>query len=378
METVSPRGATQRTARHVDKSSAGRYMEPMKTLLIPLADVLAAPRIPRDSGRILGPSRDERPVRGFRFGSGPLAVSLLGGCHADEPVGPRLLRHLVSYLSELDEDDPVLTTYQWWIIPHINPDGERRNAVWADDDAAAYDLGRYLEGVVRELPGDDIEFGFPRAEDDARARPENRAAFDWWRTCDRPFVLHVSLHGTRFIAGPWFLIEEAWSDRCEPLKRACAERVAELGYVLHDVERHGEKGFVRLERGFHTRPDSRLMIRHFEELGDLETAGRFRPSSMETIRALGHDTLTLVPEMPLFITPGVGETLGPPDPVAAQWQERVSGWTADLQATGDRRAITEAGAEAGILSMSVRDQMDLQWTFILAGLELATGQGSAD
>ncbi len=334
----------------------------------------AAPRISRDEGPILGHSREGRPVRGFRFGSGPHAVSLLGGCHADEPVGPRLLRHFVAYLSRLDDDHPMLTRYQWWIVPHINPDGELRNNVWADDDATAYDLGRYLQSVLRELPGEDIEFGFPRDADDDGARPENRAVADWWHTCDRPFALHVSLHGTRFIAGPWFLIEGAWRDRCAPLKRACAKRVEALGYVLHDVERHGEKGFVRLERGFHTRPDSRFMIRHFEELGDRETAGRFRPSSMESIRSLGHDTLTLVPEMPLFITPGTGEVLGPPDPVAVKWQERVSAWTTEVHATGDTRAITEAAAEAGILSMPVRDQMDLQWTFIRAGLELATGQ----
>lgn len=359
-------------------------------------DVIAAARVSRDEGPILGSSRDGQPIRGFRFGTGPLAVSLLGGCHADEPVGPRLLRHLVSYLSALDPSDPILTDHQWWIVPHINPDGERINDAWADDDAESYDVGRYLKHVVRELPGDDIEFGFPRDVDDEGARPENRAVYDWWRTCDRPFVLHTSLHGMRGAAGPWFLIEGAWKDRCEELKRQCVARVAELGYVLHDVERHGEKGFVRLDRGFTTRPDSRFMRAHFEALGDLDMAGRFRPSSMETIRSFGHDTLTLVSEMPLFITPGVGKTLGPPDPAALEWAERFAGWQAQVatppdtaaglttdagsntdaasntRAASPTDAVTSAALAAGLVAMPVRDQMALQWAFICAGLEQAT------
>jgi len=334
-------------------------------------EVIATARVRRDEGPVLGRSRDGRSIHGFRFGTGPRAVSLLGGCHADEPVGPRLLRHLVSYLSDLDSGDPMLTDYQWWIVPHINPDGEQVNDAWADEDAETYDLGRYLQHVVRELPGDDIEFGFPRDAADDGARPENRAVFDWWRTCDRPFLLHTSLHGMRTAAGPWFLIEAAWKERCEIIKRTCAERVLELGYVLHDVERNGEKGFVRLARGFTTRPDSARMIEHFECLGDFEMARRFRPSSMETVRALGRDTLTLVSEMPLFLIPGVGETLGPPDPVAVEWNERVDGWRTEVLRTGDTEATDEAASAAGVVAMPVRDQMDLQWTFICAGLEQA-------
>jgi hypothetical protein len=91
-----------------------------------------------------------------------LRLSLLAGCHADEPVGPRLLRRLVGFLGRLPADDPLLTEYEWWVMPHINPDGARRNLSWQRDGADLYDLPAYLAGVVRELPGDDIEFGFPR------------------------------------------------------------------------------------------------------------------------------------------------------------------------------------------------------------------------
>ncbi len=107
---------------------------------------------------------------------------------------------------------------------------------------------------------------------------------------------------------------------------------------------------------------------HFEHLGDHETARKFRPSSMETIRALGGDPLTLVSEMPLFITPGVGEKLGPPDPVAEEWKGRIAEWR-DLLAEGrPSDEIARAARAAGLRPMPVRDQMILQWTFIVAGL----------
>jgi hypothetical protein len=172
-----------------------------------------------------------------------------------------------------------------------------------------------------------------------------------------------------FAAGPWFLIEEAWKDRCDLLKERCVARVHELGYVLHDVERNGEKGFFRLDRGFCTRADSRYMREHFMQQGDKEMAALFRPSSMETIRSLGGDPLTLVSEMPLFITPGVGEELGPPDPVAREWKERIDGWRAQVHRADGPEAVSAAAEAGGLRPMPIRDQMILQWTFIAAGLE---------
>jgi hypothetical protein len=331
--------------------------------------IVRGPRLPADFGEIIGRSRDGREIRAERIGVGRQRVSLIGGCHADEPVGPRLLRRLIRYLADLPTDDPLLTDYQWWIVPHINPDGAARNKPWQPSNASVYDLAGYWLHSVRELPGDDIEFGFPLDPDDTDARPENRAVYDWWRTANGPFHLHVSLHGMAFAAGPWFLIEEAWKDRVELLKVRCLRRVAELGYEPHDVERHGEKGFFRLGRGFCTRPDSRYMRQHFLALGEVETADKFRPSSMETIRSLGGDPLTLVSELPLFLTPGVGVTLGPPDPVAEDWKERLAAWRDSLLGGAPGEHVIESATAQGLTSMPVRDQMRLQWTLIVGGLE---------
>ncbi len=320
--------------------------------------------------RELGRSREGRILRGYRFGRGSVRVSLLAGCHADEPVGPVLLEHLGRYLASLQPDDPLLVRFEWWIVPCANPDGAHRNQRWQLPVPDAFDPVAMLADSVRELPGDDLEFGFPRDTGDREARPEGRAIHAWWREAGGAFDLHASLHGMAFGAGPWFLLEPGWLDRTRALRDACRTRTRVLGYPLHDVERQGEKGFRRIERGFSTRPDSVAMREHFVRLGDPDTAGRFRPSSMEAVRALGGDPLTLVPEVPLFLTPGVGESIGPPDPALESWKERIASWRVRLSGSGaDRRAISEEMDEAGLRAMPVRDQMDLQWTFVSAGIE---------
>ncbi len=332
-------------------------------------NIVATPAVARDDGDTVGQSREGWPVKAFRFGSGTFRISLLGGCHADEPVGPLFLRHLCAYLGSLTSDNPLLTDYEWWIVPHINPDGEERNRTWYRDTDEYYEIGSYLSRVVREQPGDDIEFGFLKNAGDDQARPENRAVYDWWNKAAGAFDLHATLHGMAFAAGPWFLIEEAWKDRVEYLKQRCVTRVRELGYTLHDIERHGEKGFFRLGRGFCTRPDSSYMRRFFAEQGDKHTARLFRPSSMETIRSFGGDPLTLVSEMPLFLTPGVGVTLGPPDPVADEWKQRIAAWRSRLHDGEHPNAIATEALSSKLKAMPLRDQMDLQWTFIAAGIE---------
>ena len=59
----------------------------------------------------------------------------------------------------------------------------------------------YLRNVVRERPGDDVEFGFPRGDDDTAARPENRAVAAFLAAgapfpCARELPQHRLRHGT--------------------------------------------------------------------------------------------------------------------------------------------------------------------------------------
>ena len=323
---------------------------------------------------IIGRSREGRELVAYRFGRGDTRVSVIAGCHADEPVGPRLLRGLAAHLARLAPDAPELEGVEWWLIPHLNPDGEARNAPWQTPEAAGYGLASYLAGSVREPPGDDIEFGFPRDRHDTGARPEPAAAAAWWGDAAGSFDVHLTLHGMGFAAGPWFLLEPAWIGRAASLMGRCETRVAQLGYELHDVERHGEKGFHRIRRGFTTRPSSDAMRDHFLALGDPGMAARFRPNSMETIRALGGDPLTLVSEMPLFLLPDVGERIGPPDPAADEWSERLDDWRLRLAGGESPRIIDEEARALGLRAMPIRDQMRLQWALVGAAVGLVAGE----
>lgn len=320
-------------------------------------------------GMSLGASREGRPLIGYRFGRGPLAVSLIAGCHADEPVGPAMLDHLVAFLAGLGDDDPLLQHISWSVIPHANPDGEARNASWiairattTSGQREGYDLFTYLRSAVREAPVDDVEFGFPRDDDDEEVRPENRAIADFLRAA-APVSLHVTFHGMAFAAGPWFLIEPGWADRTLMMRDTLRAAVRGLGYRLHDIDRAGDKGFFRIDRGFTTRPDSRAMAAHFTALGDVATAALFRPNSMEFVRSLGGDPLTLVSEMPLFLLPALyfaGPNQVRPTAVAKLGQRAAEGHLEELRLLA---------AEIGVEPMPIVDQMRLQIALLAAGLD---------
>lgn len=217
------------------------------------------------------------------FRNGSESRELPAGCHADDPVGPRFLSHLVDHLAELPADDPLLQRWTWRIALHANPDGSHRNRPWYGGWLERFYIADYLHHAVRQEPGDDVECGFPPDPEDRDVRPENRAVHAWWRSADGPFDLHASLHVMATGAGPSFLVDPTWIDRCGRLRRRCVQRTEEPGYELHYVDREGEKGFHRITPGFATRPNSRAMRDHFLERGGGTTARLFQPSSMEAL-----------------------------------------------------------------------------------------------
>lgn len=338
---------------------------------LPIEDILS-PDLSLPPGLVIGHSREGREIAAYLFGRGDLHVSLIGGCHADEPVGPAMLRRLVAFLAARPAEDPLLARFTWYVVPHVNPDGEARNAAWSDATLPAvdhlgapdrvYDLFLYLRHVLRERPGDDMEFGFPRGADDSGARPENHAVAAFLAG-GAPFHLHASLHGMGFASGPWFLIEPVWIDRTASLRDALRQRVRAMKYEPFDVDRGGEKGFRRIDEGFTTRPDSRSMIAWFEKGGDFATAAKFLPSSMEYVRSLGGDPFTLVSEMPLFLRPlEVGETGRPDDPRFRAFLDRIA-----AKPSEEVRAEAE---RSGVRGMPIRDQMRLQLAFLDEALAL--------
>lgn len=366
----------------------------METHFLPIEEILATRPGDVPAGAELGRSREGRSLGGWTLGRGPRRISLIGGAHADEPVGPSCLRRLVAFLAGLPPEDPLVTEWAWFVVPHINPDGAAINETWAartvpvTDSAGADDRGyllsAYLDGVVRERPGDDLEFGFPRSAgrdgEDPGARPEARAVAELLRRA-APLALHGSLHGMAFGTGPWFLLEREWIDRTDPLRRRLADRVHAMGYALHDVDRGGEKGFTRIAEGFCTRPDSGAMRRHFLERDDPETAGLFRPSSMETARSFGGDPLTIVSEMPLFLVPDAadggsgGEEGGPPLPLDVDGRKGFRLWADEILRSRGPDALDSEAARLGLRPMPLRDQMRLQLAFVDEALAAVAEHG---
>lgn len=358
-----------------------------------LGRVTASPTSPagaRDGAFRIGTSRQGRPLFAYRFGTGPLNISLIGGCHADEPVGPAMLDALARWLRDQPGGSPALRAATWHLVPRVNPDGDEANSSWSElpplDEG--YDLGGYLDGAVREAPGEDVEFGFPRYPGDTKARPENRAvaaflsgeAFSDARGGDLPldpYHLHATFHGMAFAAGPWFLLESRWLERSRPMREALTRRVRELGYDLHGVDRGGEKGFWRISDGFTTRPDSRMMRDFFLARGETDVAARFRPSSMEFVGGLGGDPLTLVSEMPLFLYPlgsgaaprEAGES-DPPLPTSPEPAQRFVAWARRTASEGGPEALAEQARRLGVVPMPIGDQMRLQLAMLEEGLRL--------
>ncbi len=244
---------------------------------------------------VLGMTDNERPLCAITLGSGERTVSLIAGSHADEPVGPETLRLFVHrVLRERKKLKSLLEAFTFVVVPHVNPDGESRNRPWMREWP---DPTAYLRDVVREPPGEDIEFGYPdlRRENEMVGRLLQKHA---------PISLHMSLHGMGFAEGGMLLIDPNWGYRTQQLQSGFAKVLDDVGLGVHDHNRRGEKGFFYLGPGFTTTPSGVGMRNYFRALGDDDTAALFRDSSMEYVRSLGGDPLSLVTEIPLFTLAG--------------------------------------------------------------------------
>ncbi len=299
---------------------------------------------------IIGESEAGRPLAGITMGHGPAHVSLIAGNHADEPVGPETLRTLVlGVLAEPEQHGTLLARWTFHIVPHTNPDGEARNQKWIQQWP---DIGAFMQYVAREVPGRDLEFGFP----DIRA--ENRALAGFLRK-GAPYVLHLSLHGMAFSEGALLLIERQWAGRTERLRAAFRTAARAAGLPLHDHNRMGEKGFFYIEKGFTTTPEGAAMRAHFNAMGQPETAALFGDSSMEFVRSLGGDPLSLVTELPLFVlSPHPEAPCGVP-----------STYLRFKAALPEMRLDSDARGEWPVAPLNLATAIRLQLTTIALGLD---------
>lgn len=312
--------------------------------------------------RSIGFSEEGRPIDTVVLGQGEITVSLFAGAHPDEPVGPETLRiFILEGLKRKDEFTDLFEKYRFLIVPHINPDGEVKNALWTKDWP---DFGAYLEHAFRELPGRDLEFGFPDM------RPENQAVSDFIKKF-APVKLHLSLHGMGFSEGAMLLIERHWIGRTAELRRKFAESALAFGLGLHDHDRKGEKGFLHIEPGFATTPEGRAMQDYFIQKGEPQTAALFHLSSMEWVRTLGGDPLSLVTELPLFL---IRKKADSPEPGIPKQYMALKEILPDLKAKVLREeSIQNDLKEFDLVPLPVETAVSLQLQTIALGLEAISG-----
>lgn len=256
-------------------------------------------QVGRQAGvRTIGFSEHGRPLLGAIIGYGSRHATLIGGSHADEPVGPETLRLLIAAASRREPAmEVVLRRWRLWVVPHVNPDGEQSNQIWIKQWPL---VEAFLSHSMREPPGRDLEFGFPAM------RPEN-AAVTAFLASAAPISLHMSLHGMAFSEGVTLLIERKWATRTIALRNAFSRTVTLCGMNLQDEDRCGEKGFHYLGPGFASTPTGAAMRLHFQSAGNDQTACLFHDSSMEQAArsASGASApLCLVTEVPLFRVSG--------------------------------------------------------------------------
>lgn len=300
----------------------------------------------------IGKSREGRALWGLSVGHGERAVSLIAGCHADEPVGPMTAQCLASILRESFPE--FLDTFTFHIVPQMNPDGAERNRPWFD---LPLDPPTYLEHVIRELPGDDIEFGFGSGE---TVRPECAAAQSFLAPF-APFAAHFSLHGLGFAEGVWCLICRDWGERSAPFMDAFSDLCGRLDYPQLDIDRKGEKGFHRIRKGFSTTPTSSGMKEFFLAKNDPGMAAKFLPNSMEWAAAKGGDPLCVVSEVPLYT-----RNASKKDPELDFRGELAS--ARGKSKSSKREALADLFSQFDVFATPVKLQMRLQIAMIILSL----------
>lgn len=233
MATTTPREPAQHRIADLLARVPARDRYPTWTELREALDRLVA----RSGGRLvrerIGASSEGRPLEKLTIGHGARAVLVVGGPHANEPVGGATIEALLALLV----DDPSLERAAgctWHVIPCIDPDGLERNRGWVETPLS---LQRYARHFFRPAFPDQAEYSFPLVVPGysfGNATPENAA---WKRVLDdvRP-QLQFSLHNAE--SGGVFHIV---TDPDPALHAALVALVRDLGLALSPIgEAFGE------------------------------------------------------------------------------------------------------------------------------------------
>ncbi len=297
----------------------------------------------------IGHSREGRPLYALSVGKGPKNVVAMAGAHPDEPVGTVTCLHLAQRLATDPRLAALCEQATFHFVPMANPDGSAANASWLPSWGPRPDLGAYLSQVRRDVPKDDVEFGFPSDPSQA-VRPENAAIAGWFDRIGK-IDHYVSLHSMFIGGGALFLLMGDLEGEIGKV-RFVQDRIAAKGLPLHDKDRFGQKGFHRLGPGLMTAPTKDEMAAFFAAGGASAQAAQFKLNSMQYVTQRNDCPLAFVSEIPLCydkrissMTPidrsRVDEELRFASALEGVYAE-AAGWSAALAEAGVPAAEVEA------------------------------------
>lgn len=244
-----------------------------------------------------GQSRRGEPLWALRLGWGQQRVLAYAFPQPDEPLGGLVLLHLARRI--LAEDD-LARQATWMLLPCVDPDGARRNEGWF---TCPPDLAGYARRHFRPPEGEQVEWTFP--SDDSlwpwqRPLPETRALqslLDDFRP-QTLFPLHNALLGGAYA----FLSPET------------AEQAAELPSLWESRGLPTHRGEAELPFASVMAPGVFCLPTLREMAAALRAQGVENPTALLRcgapaylyVRRLGR-VRVVVPELPLFIVPGIAD-----------------------------------------------------------------------
>jgi hypothetical protein len=233
----------------------------------------------------------------LQIGDGPRRVLAYGFPQPDEPLGGLVVLHLARRLSQ---DEVLRRLACWTLLPCVDPEGARRNEGWS---TVPLDLAAYARRHFRPPEGEQVEWSFPSTDAcwpwDALL-PEVQALQALIDALHPQvlFPLHNALLGGAYAfvsdegASIALRLAAAWEGRALPTHRGPAE----LPFA-----RALAPGVFRL-------PNLAEMAAALSSQGIEDPPGLLACGAppYSYARRFGK-VLTVVPELPLFTVPGIGD-----------------------------------------------------------------------
>lgn len=105
----------------------------------------------------VGVSDKGEPIHHIKYGKGAIKALIVGGPHADEPIGSLTVYSLLTLLRDKNVD-LLLQDVEWNIIPCIDPDGAKLNEGWSQKP---FSFDNFMRFFHKQNLKDQVDGSFP-------------------------------------------------------------------------------------------------------------------------------------------------------------------------------------------------------------------------